>query len=77
MPDLSPLYALIVHLLPFECMQARFMQQAMAGLLKDVNAQLVGHEKLHMLVVAKEPWSKSPASCPTPITATANRCGSA
>jgi zinc transport system permease protein len=33
MPDLSPLYALIVHLLPFECMQARFMQQAMAGLL--------------------------------------------
>jgi long-subunit acyl-CoA synthetase (AMP-forming) len=29
----------------------------MAALLKDVNAQLVGHEKLHMLVVAKEPWS--------------------
>ena len=22
-----------------------------------MNAQLVGHEKLHMLVVAKEPWS--------------------
>jgi long-subunit acyl-CoA synthetase (AMP-forming) len=33
------------------------VEQAMAGLLKDVNAQLVGHEKLHMLVVAKEPWS--------------------
>ncbi|MBV5316459.1 MAG: metal ABC transporter permease [Desulfobulbaceae bacterium] len=33
MPDLSPLYALIAHLLPFECMQARFMQQAMAGML--------------------------------------------
>jgi len=33
MPDLSPLHALMVHLLPFECMQARFMQQALAGLL--------------------------------------------
>jgi zinc transport system permease protein len=33
MPDLSPLYALIALLLPFDCMQARFMQQAMAGLL--------------------------------------------
>lgn len=33
MPDLSPIYALIASLLPFECMQARFMQQAMAGLL--------------------------------------------
>jgi long-subunit acyl-CoA synthetase (AMP-forming) len=33
------------------------VEQAMAALLQDVNAQLVGHEKLHMLVVAKEPWS--------------------
>jgi long-subunit acyl-CoA synthetase (AMP-forming) len=33
------------------------VEQTMAALLKDVNAQLVGHEKLHMLVVAKEPWS--------------------
>jgi len=33
------------------------VEQAMAGLLKEVNAQLVGHERLHMLVVAKEPWS--------------------
>jgi long-subunit acyl-CoA synthetase (AMP-forming) len=33
------------------------VEQAMAGLLKDVNAQLVGHEQLHMLVVAKDPWS--------------------
>ena len=33
------------------------VEQAMVGLLKDVNAQLVGHEKLHMLVVANEPWS--------------------
>jgi len=33
MPDLSPLYALLAHLLPFECLQARFMQQALAGLL--------------------------------------------
>ena len=33
MIDLSPLYALIAQLLPFECMQARFMQQAMVGML--------------------------------------------
>jgi len=33
MPDLAPLYALIALLLPFDCMQARFMQQAMTGLL--------------------------------------------
>lgn len=33
MIDLSPLYALIAQLLPFECMQVRFMQQAMVGLL--------------------------------------------
>ncbi|MCU0964275.1 MAG: hypothetical protein MUF08_04260 [Burkholderiaceae bacterium] len=32
------------------------VEQAMAALLKDVNAQLIGHEKLHMLVMAKEPW---------------------
>jgi len=33
MPDLSPLYALLAQLLPFECLQARFMQQALLGLL--------------------------------------------
>lgn len=33
MPDLAPLYALLAQLLPFECLQARFMQQALAGLL--------------------------------------------
>jgi len=33
MPDLSPLYTLLAHLLPFECMQARFMQQALIGVL--------------------------------------------
>jgi zinc transport system permease protein len=33
MIDLSTLYALMAQLLPFECMQARFMQQAMIGLL--------------------------------------------
>ena len=33
MPDLSPLYTLLAQLLPFECMQARFMQQALVGIL--------------------------------------------
>ncbi|MCL2790210.1 MAG: metal ABC transporter permease [Desulfobulbus sp.] len=33
MPDLSPLYGLLAHLLPFDCLQDRFMQQALAGLL--------------------------------------------
>jgi long-subunit acyl-CoA synthetase (AMP-forming) len=33
------------------------VEQAMAAPLKDVNAQLVGHETLNMLVVAQEPWS--------------------
>jgi zinc transport system permease protein len=33
MIDLAPLYDLVGRLLPFECMQARFMQQAMVGLL--------------------------------------------
>jgi zinc transport system permease protein len=33
MPELSPLYALLAQLLPFECLQARFMQQALLGLL--------------------------------------------
>ena len=33
MPDLSPLYSLLAHLLPFDCLQARFMQQALAALL--------------------------------------------
>jgi zinc transport system permease protein len=32
MPDLGPLYDLISRLLPLECMQARFMQQALVGL---------------------------------------------
>jgi zinc transport system permease protein len=31
--DLSPLYYLVADLLPFECLQARFMQQALVGLL--------------------------------------------
>ncbi|MDX9840248.1 MAG: metal ABC transporter permease [Desulfobulbus sp.] len=30
---LAPLYALVAQVLPFECMQVRFMQQAMVGLL--------------------------------------------
>lgn len=33
MPDLSPVFALLSRLLPFESMQARFMQQACLGLL--------------------------------------------
>ncbi len=33
MPDLSPLYHLVAYLLPFECLQAGFMQQAMVGLI--------------------------------------------
>jgi zinc transport system permease protein len=33
MDDLSPLYDLLGWLLPFECLQARFMQQAFVGLL--------------------------------------------
>ncbi|ADW16432.1 ABC-3 protein [Desulfobulbus propionicus DSM 2032] len=33
MPDLSPLYALLPQLLPFDCLHARFMQQALLGLL--------------------------------------------
>jgi zinc transport system permease protein len=33
MPDLSPLYNLVACLLPFECLQARFMQQALVGLV--------------------------------------------
>ena len=33
MPDLSPLYALLAQLLPFDCLQARFMQQALLGML--------------------------------------------
>jgi len=33
MPDLSPLYDTMARLLPFECMQMRFMQHALAGLL--------------------------------------------
>ena len=31
--------------------------QALARLLEEVNAQLVGHERLRMLVVAREPWT--------------------
>jgi zinc transport system permease protein len=33
MPDLSPLYTLLAQALPFECLQTRFMQQALVGLL--------------------------------------------
>ncbi|MFH0731132.1 MAG: metal ABC transporter permease, partial [Pseudomonadota bacterium] len=33
MPELSPLYNLVMFLLPFDCLQARFMQQAMVGLV--------------------------------------------
>lgn len=33
MPDLTPLYSLVVLLFPFECLEARFMQQAMVGLV--------------------------------------------
>ena len=33
------------------------VEQSLGALLKDVNAQLVGHEQLRMLVVAREPWS--------------------
>ncbi|MDD2463930.1 MAG: metal ABC transporter permease [Desulfobulbus sp.] len=33
MIDLSPLYNLVATLLPFDCLQARFMQQAFVGLL--------------------------------------------
>jgi zinc transport system permease protein len=33
MPELSTLYDLVARLLPFECMQMRFMQQALVGLL--------------------------------------------
>lgn len=33
MPDLSPIYSLLGKLLPFECMQTGFMQQALLGLL--------------------------------------------
>jgi zinc transport system permease protein len=33
MPDLTPLYSLVALLFPFECLEARFMQQAMVGLV--------------------------------------------
>jgi long-chain acyl-CoA synthetase len=33
------------------------VQVSLATLLGEVNARLAGHEQLHMLVVAKEPWS--------------------
>jgi zinc transport system permease protein len=33
MTDLSPLYGLLAQMLPFDCLQARFMQQALTGLL--------------------------------------------
>jgi long-subunit acyl-CoA synthetase (AMP-forming) len=35
----------------------RDVQASLGALLADVNAQLVGHERLRMLVVAREPWS--------------------
>lgn len=33
MPDLTPLYTLLAHLCPLDCMQSRFMQQALLALL--------------------------------------------
>jgi long-chain acyl-CoA synthetase len=33
------------------------VQAALAGLLKNVNRDLAAHERLHMIVVANEPWS--------------------
>ena len=33
------------------------VETELARLLQDVNATLIGHEKLQMLVVAREPWS--------------------
>ncbi|MBE3097358.1 MAG: metal ABC transporter permease, partial [Planctomycetes bacterium] len=33
MPELTPLYDLIAQLIPIEAMQARFMQQALVGLV--------------------------------------------
>jgi zinc transport system permease protein len=33
MIDFSPLYQVIAHVFPMQCMQVRFMQQAMVGLL--------------------------------------------
>jgi len=33
MIDLTPIYSLVAQLLPFECLEARFMQQAFIGLL--------------------------------------------
>ncbi len=33
MPELTPFYSLLAQLLPFDCLQARFMQQAFLGLL--------------------------------------------
>lgn len=33
MPDLTPLYSLVAILFPFECLEARFMRQAMVGLV--------------------------------------------
>ncbi len=35
----------------------REVAQALGALLADINARLVGHEQLRMLVVAREPWS--------------------
>ncbi len=33
------------------------VEQSLARLLEEVNAQLVGHERLRMLVVARDPWT--------------------
>jgi len=33
MPELTPLYDLLAKMLPFDCMQMRFMQQALVGLM--------------------------------------------
>ena len=33
------------------------VERSLGGLLQQVNAQLVGHEQLRMLVIARDPWS--------------------
>ena len=33
------------------------VERSLGGLLQQINAQLVGHEQLRMLVIARDPWS--------------------
>ena len=35
----------------------RAFERSLGGLLQQVNAQLVGHEQLRMMVIARDPWS--------------------